>query len=79
MALQAKISLERNQLRVGKTEKLLVTGHNGMNYTARSAWEAPDADGEIMLFSKAPLKEGQFVQAKITGAETYDLSAETVE
>ena len=78
MALQAKISLARNQQRVGAVEKLLVTGHNGMHYTARSQWEAPDADGEIMLFSNAPLKEGQFVQAKITGAETYDLSAETM-
>ena len=79
MALQAKISLERNQLRVGKTEKLLVTGHNGLNYTARSAWEAPDADGEIMLLSNRPLTEGQFIQAKITGADTYDLSAEALE
>ena len=78
MALQAKISLQRNQSRVGSVEKLLVTGHNGMNYTARSAWEAPDADGEIMLFSKEPLRESQFIQAKITGADTYDLSAEAL-
>ncbi len=78
MALQAKISLERNQSRLGTIEKVLVTGHNGMNYTARSPWEAPDADGEIMLFSSAPLKEGQFIQAKITGADTYDLSAEYI-
>ena len=76
MALQADISRKRNQMRVGKREKLLVTAHNGMNYTARSAWEAPDADGEIMLLSPSPLQEGQFVQAKITGADTYDLSAE---
>ena len=79
MALQAKISLERNQSRLGTNEKVLVTGHNGMNYTARSPWEAPDADGEIMLFSNAPLQEGQFIQAKITGADTYDLSAEAME
>lgn len=79
MALQAKISLERNQSRLGTIEKVLVTGHNGMNYTARSPWEAPDADGEIMLFSNAPLKEGQFIQAKITGADTYDLSAESID
>ena len=75
MALQARISLERNRLRVGKTEKLLVTGHNGMHYTARSAWEAPDADGEIALMSEKPLTEGQFVRAEITGADTYDLTA----
>lgn len=75
MSLQAKISLSRNQLRVGKEEKLLVTGHNGLHYTARSAWEAPDADGEIALMSDQPLTEGQFIQAKITGADTYDLTA----
>ena len=78
MALQAKISLQRNQSRIGRIEKVLVTGHNGMNYTARSQWEAPDADGEIMLFSPRPLKEGEFIQAKITGADTYDLSAEAL-
>ena len=78
MALQAKISLERNRLRVGKTEKVLVTGHNGTNYTARSQWEAPDADGEIMLFSNEPLKEHTFINAKITGADTYDLSAQAL-
>ena len=79
MALQAKISLARNRSRLGQTEKVLVTGHNGMNYTARSPWEAPDADGEIMLFSKSPLEESRFIRAKITGADTYDLSAEAIE
>jgi len=78
MALQAKISLERSKKRVGTVEKVLVTGHNGMHYTARSAWEAPDADGEIALMSEKPLAEGQFVQAKITACDTYDLTAKTV-
>ena len=78
MALQARKSLERNRLRVGAIEKVLVTGHNGLHYTARSAWEAPDADGEIHLFSQRPLTEGTFIQAKITGADTYDLSAEAL-
>lgn len=75
MALQAKISLQRNQSRVGSVEKVLVTGHNGLHYTARSAWEAPDADGEILLLSDHPLAEGDFVRATITGADTYDLTA----
>ncbi len=78
MTLQARISLERNRSRVGTVEKVLVTGHNGTNYTARSQWEAPDADGEIMLFSSEPLKEHQFVTARITGADTYDLSAQAL-
>ena len=78
MALQARVSLERNRSRIGSTEKVLVTGHNGTNYTARSQWEAPDADGEIMLFSDEPLKEHSFTAARITGADTYDLSAQAL-
>ena len=37
------------------------------------AGEAPD--GEIALFSDSPLEEGQFLRARITGADTYDLTA----
>lgn len=78
MALQAKISLERNRLRVGREEKVLITGRQGKRYTARSAWEAPDADGEILLESALPLAEGQFVRAQITSAGTYDLAGKTI-
>ena len=78
MALQAKISLSRNKLRIGKEETLLVTGHNGMHYTARSPWEAPDADGEIALMSEAPLQEGSFIRGIITAADTYDLTAKAL-
>ena len=78
MALQARISLRRNQSRLGSVQTVLVTGHNGLHYTARSQWEAPDADGEIALLSDQPLQEGQFVQAKITGADTYDLTAKAL-
>ncbi|MBR1584886.1 MAG: 30S ribosomal protein S12 methylthiotransferase RimO [Clostridia bacterium] len=79
MALQADISRSRNQSRLNTVEKVLVTGHNGAHYTARSAWEAPDADGEILLFSQQPLTEGQFIRARITGTDTYDLSAEAID
>ncbi|MBQ4073612.1 MAG: 30S ribosomal protein S12 methylthiotransferase RimO [Clostridia bacterium] len=79
MNLQAKISLARNEKRIGKKEKLLVTGFRGDVYTARSQWEAPDADGEILLFSNRPLEEGTFITATITGADTYDLTAQAEE
>ncbi len=77
MQLQAKISKERGALRVGTEEKLLVCGKKGRNWTARSAWEAPDADGEILLRSARTLETGSFVRGKITGSGVYDLTAET--
>lgn len=79
MSLQAQISAARSALRVGQTEKVLVTGRRGKLYTARSPWEAPDADGEILLHSARPLQEGHFLSARITGADTYDLTAEALE
>lgn len=78
MTLQSRISLERNQTRIGKAEKVLVTGRKGRLYTARSAWEAPDADGEILLKPVQQEKPvlGSFVSARITSADVYDLKAE---
>lgn len=79
MALQAEISLERNRLRVGRTEKVLITGHDGMTYTGRSQFEAPDADGVISVLCDHELKEGEFYSVRLTGADTYDLTGEVVE
>ena len=76
MTLQAGISLERNRLRIGQTEKVLITGVQGKNYLARSSAEAPDVDGTISLSGPPGLQPGVFVSARITGADTYDLSGE---
>ena len=73
MALQADISLQRNQARVGSVETVLVTGREGGLYTGRSAWEAPDADGVIRFEAEPQLKAGTFVQVRLTQAEPYDL------
>jgi ribosomal protein S12 methylthiotransferase len=73
MRLQAGISLSRNMQRIGQTAKVLVTGRRGALYAGRSAWEAPDADGEILFAGGQPLAEGEFTAVRITAARTYDL------
>ena len=77
MTLQAEISLKRNQLRLGKTEKVLVTdvGEDGL-ILGRSQFEAPETDGEIVFTAKRAPQIGSFVNVKITQAETYDLMGE---
>jgi len=79
MAMQQQISLERNQERVGSQVEMLVTSVRGKQATGRSAWEAPDSDGLIRISHSGRLREGQFIQARITGAATYDLSAQALE
>ena len=79
MALQAEISRELNEERVGKVYKTLVTGHDGLTYIGRTEMEAPDSDGEVHFFSQRELNEGEFVQVRITRADTYDLYGEIVD
>ena len=78
MNLQASISLEKNQARVGEVLNVLVTYHNEEGLClGRSESEAPETDGEIVFKAKGKLPEpGQFVRVKITQADTYDLMGE---
>ncbi len=77
MKLQASISQSRNQLRVGQTAKVLVTGDRGNGlYAGRSEWEAPEIDGEILFTSPMPLTMGTFCDVHIIKAKTYDLMGE---
>ena len=76
MQLQACISLENNQARIGTVEKVLVTDARDGLFLGRSQREAPDADGAIVFTAKEAPEVGSFVQVHITGAETYDLKGE---
>lgn len=79
MTLQAGISLKRNQLRVGRIEKVLVTDRNEEGLLlGRSQYEAPETDGEIVFTAREAPAIGSFVQVKITRADTYDLMGEMV-
>ena len=73
MALQADISRELNEQRVGSVCRVLVTGFEGGMYTGRSAMEAPDSDGMIYFTAERELEPGEFVPVKIVRADTYDL------
>ncbi|MCC5877603.1 MAG: 30S ribosomal protein S12 methylthiotransferase RimO [Candidatus Sumerlaeia bacterium] len=77
MKKQAEISLEWTQNQVGKRRLCLVEGRvpDSDWYVARSESEAADIDGVVRLYSEAPLKTGDFVQAEITAADVYDLEA----
>ncbi len=79
MALQQRISLERNQARVGTVEKVLVTdrGENG-RFLGRSSREAPETDGEIYFTSSGSPEIGSFAQVRLTKAGPYDLYGETI-
>ncbi|MBQ0126750.1 MAG: 30S ribosomal protein S12 methylthiotransferase RimO [Bacteroidales bacterium] len=74
MSLQSSISLEFNQSRVGKVEKVLVDDCVDGTLVCRSQYESPDVDGEILVKGEAPI--GSFINVRILACDEYDLIAE---
>jgi len=83
MALQADISARRLQRRVGSTLQVLVdnearTPEGRECFLARSAADAPEIDGMVVIKAAPGLKVGEFAQVRITAADDHDLHAEVV-
>jgi ribosomal protein S12 methylthiotransferase len=78
MRLQAAISAELARDQIGRTVRVLVESAVGKEgqYLGRTARDAPEVDGVVKFRSPTPVATGSFVEVKITGAETYDLSGE---
>jgi ribosomal protein S12 methylthiotransferase len=72
MKLQQKIAREVSGAQVGRTLRVLVDEPQ----VARSAGDAPDVDGRVLLTKPAPV--GQFIEVRVVGTQVYDLVAEPV-
>ena len=74
MALQQKISIEKNKNKVGKTVKVLVDRVDANNYYGRTEQDSPEVDNEVIIPSKEMhLRVGEFYDVKITDSKEYDL------
>ena len=75
MALQQGIALERNRVRVGAVEKVLLQSvSDDGRAEGRTAAEAPETDGLVRLTGARGAEPGTFVRARIMGARPYDLT-----
>ena len=78
MELQKRISAERQQRFVGRTETVLVEGvsrETDLLLEGRTRYQAPEIDGVILLDRGRP---GEWLEAEIVGAFGTDLEAEVV-
>lgn len=76
MAIQAKISEERNQSFEGQTLKVLIEGKHPEQenlWYGRSYREAPDVDGRVFVETDEELQVGTLVKARIDQGFAYDL------
>ena len=73
MALQAEISAERLQQRVGRIETVLVDEVVAEGAVARSKADAPEIDGQVFIDGATHLTVGDFVKIEIEEADEHDL------
>jgi ribosomal protein S12 methylthiotransferase len=77
MELQAEISSDKLQRKIGSVQQVLVDSIDGELAIARSKADAPEIDGLVQIQDgeRAGLKPGQFVDVTIMGADEHDLFA----
>ncbi len=78
MEIQQQISADLNRQKVGKIMKVIIDKKEGEFYVGRTEFDSPEVDGEVLVTSAIDLKNGDFVDVKITGSEDYDLYGEVV-
>jgi ribosomal protein S12 methylthiotransferase len=75
MAVQAEISAAKLQRKIGRTIKVLVDEASADGAVARSAADAPEIDGNVLIADGHALKPGQFVDVVVEAASEHDLHA----
>ena len=79
MLIQEQIALDNNLSRVGRTMRVIVDSRQGDYYVARSEYDSPEVDQEILIpAEQRQLRRGHFYDVRITGAEGYDLYGEVI-
>lgn len=80
MDLQASISHELNQAKIGKTFKVLIDKAEGDYFIGRTEFDSPEVDNEVLIQINESnhVRIGDFSTIKITSADHYDLYGNVV-
>ncbi|WP_313805115.1 30S ribosomal protein S12 methylthiotransferase RimO [Flavobacterium sp.] len=80
MDIQAQISWDLNQEKIGQTFKCIIDRKEGQYFIGRTEFDSPDVDNEVLIdAAKFYLKTGDFVNVTITDATEFDLYGEPVQ
>jgi ribosomal protein S12 methylthiotransferase len=75
MEVQAEISAERLDRKIGSRIKVLVDSVDADGAVARSAADAPEIDGVVHVDNGQKLRPGQFAEVDVIHADQHDLFA----
>ncbi len=80
MEIQQQVAFEKNKPLTGKEMDVIVDGYlpeDGV-YICRTYMDAPDVDGYVFVKTDWQLMSGDFIKARITGSDGYDLAGDVV-
>jgi ribosomal protein S12 methylthiotransferase len=77
MEIQAQISWDLNQEKIGQTFRCIIDRKEGQYFVGRTEFDSPDVDNEVLIdASQHYLKTGDFAMIKIFDATEFDLYGE---
>ena len=79
MAVQAKISADKLQARIGQEYLILVDEINGLGIVGRSYMDAPEVDGKVYLSDDFDAEPGDLIWVQIIHADEHDVWGVRVE
>lgn len=81
MELQAEITAGFNASREGQRVRVLVEAYDDdLNaWTARSAAEAPEVDGAVLIHPHPAIRPGEFIEVELLEASLYDITAKVTQ
>ena len=78
MSIQKDISLSINKNKIGSEIKVLIDRFENGLYYARTEFDSPEVDNEVIIRNAEFLRVGSFTKVKIVDANYYDLFAEII-
>ena len=74
MDIQAQISWELNQEKIGQTFRCIIDRKEGNHFIGRTEFDSPDVDNEVLIdATKYYVKVGDFAEIEIFDATEFDL------
>jgi len=76
MSIQQDISYNLNYQKIGSKMKVMVDSIEDDFIIARTEYDSPEVDQEVLIRKTAGINPGEMHQVRITGAEPFDLKGE---
>ncbi len=78
MTLQQDISLEINESKIGRVERVIIDKIEGEYYVGRTQYDSPEVDNEVLIPAGIEMEPGKFYNVEITAAAHFDLYAKVI-